>query len=75
MELMIFIVIGSLAGIFEVPRLIKKKLYKDLFVFLFLLSTSLGLGIMESADFPLPSPAKVIEIIVSQFVNVKFGYQ
>jgi hypothetical protein len=44
----------------DVPRLRRKKAYKELWVFAILLATGVGLGIAQSMRVQLPNPLDLI---------------
>lgn len=57
------IFLAILIAIIEVPGLLKKKLKKELWVFLFLLSIGFGLGLARSMNIEIPSPLNAIIFI------------
>jgi glucan phosphoethanolaminetransferase (alkaline phosphatase superfamily) len=65
---MIWTVLGVLAAaglivLIEVPRLWKKRLFKELTIFTALLITGTGLGIAQAAHVQLPNPLDWISYV------------
>ena len=50
------IIIASLISLYEIPRLLKKELKKEIFIYSLLLIIAVGLGILYSLDIKIPNP-------------------
>lgn len=63
---MVFLLILTFVGIilFEVPGLIKKKMWRELAAFSFYLSIGMALSIPQALGIILPNPSKVIEVLI-----------
>lgn len=57
------ILLAILISVYEIPKLIKNKLFKELIVFFLLLLAGTGLGIARSINLELPSPLDLITFI------------
>ncbi|MDR0267139.1 hypothetical protein [Paenibacillus sp.] len=70
--------IGILAAaaviiLIEVPRLIKKKLRKELWVFTILLIVGIGIGIAEGLHWPIPNPLDMVIAVYEPISNIIYG--
>ncbi|MGM0875152.1 MAG: hypothetical protein ACQEWV_10160 [Bacillota bacterium] len=66
------LLVGTLITLYEVPSLIKKKLMKELIVFLILLITGVILSILLSLEIKIPNPYDLIAFIfnpISHFLE------
>lgn len=59
----------------QVRPLIKNKYYKDLVVYTVVLLTGLTGIFLQVAGIDVPSPARGIELIVTTFFKVNFGFE
>jgi len=60
-----FLVIAAL----EVPGLVKKRMWRELAVFLVLLLFGMALSIPQALGLPVPSPNDPVEIILKPFAG------
>jgi hypothetical protein len=66
------LLVGTLITLYEVPSLIKKKLMKELIVFLILLMTGVIFSILLSLEIKVPNPFDLIAFIykpISDFLE------
>ncbi len=63
---MVFLLILAFIGIilFEVPGLIKKKMWRELAAFSLYLSIGMALSIPQVLGIILPNPSKAIEVLI-----------
>ncbi|WP_423800586.1 hypothetical protein [Neobacillus sp. SAB-20_R2A] len=69
----ITIVAAILIFAFEIPKLRKKKLTKELWVFSVLMVMAVGLGIAESLHLSIPNPLNGIRMVLQPMSNVING--
>jgi uncharacterized membrane protein len=62
----VFIVIG----LFEVPKILKKRLWRELLVFSLLLILGFTLSALIALDVPLPSPVKGIRSLMNPILRL-----
>lgn len=63
---------GAIISIFEIPPLIKKKWWREIIVFLILLSAGITLAILLSKHITIPSPLDWLEKLyrpVTSFID------
>lgn len=58
---------------FEIPKMRKKKLTKELWVFSVLMVMAVGLGIAESLDLSVPNPLNGVRIVLQPFSDFIYG--
>ncbi|MBS4216240.1 hypothetical protein [Neobacillus rhizophilus] len=58
---------------FEVPKMRKKKLTKELWTFLILMGMAVGLGIAESLHLNIPNPLNGIRMVLQPMSDVING--
>jgi hypothetical protein len=61
------IAMGALISVFEVPPLVKKKLWKDIIIYFFFLTNGMILSILVSLGVKIPTPLDLITKIYSPF--------
>jgi hypothetical protein len=66
------IIVSVLVILYEVPRLSKKKLWKELWVFSVLLAIAVMLNVAESLHIPIPNPLDLITIIYKPMSKIFF---
>jgi hypothetical protein len=61
----VFLLLSLFTGIIllELPRLVRRKMRRELLVFLVLLVLGFGLSLSQLLDLPIPNPAKIIATI------------
>ncbi|MBP1155543.1 MULTISPECIES: hypothetical protein [unclassified Paenibacillus] len=64
---------GIVIAVFEVPPLLKRKLKKELFVFLFLLVFGMGLSIAQVMHVNIPNPLDWIKVVYKPLSDVIYG--
>ncbi|WP_284036888.1 hypothetical protein [Neobacillus sp. 114] len=69
----ITIVAAIIIFVFEIPKLRKKKLTKELWVFSVLMVMAVGLGIAESLHLSIPNPLNGIRMVLQPMSNVING--
>ncbi|MBU8917199.1 hypothetical protein BGM25_14280 [Bacillus sp. FJAT-29953] len=58
---------------FEIPKMRKKKLTKELWVFSVLMVMAVGLGIAESLHLNIPNPLNGIRIVLQPISDFIYG--
>ncbi|MCH6266099.1 MULTISPECIES: hypothetical protein [Neobacillus] len=58
---------------FEIPKMRKKKLTKELWVFSVLMAMAVGLGIAESLNLSVPNPLNGVRIVLQPFSDFIYG--
>jgi nitric oxide reductase large subunit len=61
---------GTLISIFEVPPLVKKKLWKDIIIYFFFLTNGMLLSILLSLGVKIPTPLDFITKLYSPFTKM-----
>lgn len=69
----ITIVAAIMVFAFEIPKLRKKKLTKELWVFSVLMVMAVGLGIAESLNLNIPNPINGVRMVFQPFSDVING--
>ncbi|MGI6226553.1 MAG: hypothetical protein ACOYJ1_09885 [Peptococcales bacterium] len=69
---LLLVVFGGIIA-FEAPGLIYRKYWKELIVFLLFLGFAFIYSLLAVLEVPLPSPAKVIEKVVTFLINLITG--
>lgn len=69
---MIVLLIMAFIGIilFEVPGLVKKKMWRELIAFSVYLSIGMALSIPQVLGIILPNPSKAIEVLIKPVANL-----
>ena len=49
--------------LFEVPRLVREEMWRELAVFFVLLAIGFGISLAQAMGLPIPNPTKIIETI------------
>jgi hypothetical protein len=49
--------------LFEVPRLVREEMWRELAVFSVLLAIGFGISLAQAMGLPIPNPTKIIETI------------
>lgn len=64
---MIFLITGAfiILGLFQIPKLVKKKHWSDLAVFCALFAIAYGLCMMLALDIEIISPAEAVESVLN----------
>lgn len=62
--------IGALISLFEVPPLVKKKLWKDIVIYFVFLTIGMVLSILMSRGVEIPTPLDWITKVYSPFIKI-----
>ncbi len=60
----------TFVALFEVPKMLRKGLWRELLVFGFLLISGFTLSVLLALDIPVPSPAKGIRSLVNPILRL-----
>jgi hypothetical protein len=63
------LLIGTIISLIEVPPLVKKKWWREIIVYLILLSVGMTLAILISKDVTIPTPIDLLTKIYSPVTN------
>jgi hypothetical protein len=63
------LLIGAIISLIEVPPLVKKKWWREIIVYLILLSVGMTLAILISKDVTIPTPIDLLTKIYSPVTN------
>ncbi len=66
----VLIAVFTVIGLFEVPKILKKRLWRELLVFSFLLILGFTLSALIALDVPLPSPVKGIRSLMNPILRL-----
>lgn len=72
MKIILLVVIFIIIVAFEVPGMIKKKMWRELIAFSLLLLIGMALSFGQALKLPLPNPTRGIEAVfgpVSRFID------
>jgi hypothetical protein len=64
------LLIGAIISLFEIPPLVKKKWWREIIVYLILLSVGMTLAILISKDVTIPTPIDLLTKIYSPVTNL-----
>lgn len=65
MTLAIILILALLVALYELPPLIKGRMWREIFTFLMLLALGVFLASTQALDIKIPNPVKGIEYIFS----------
>lgn len=68
------LLVAILIILYEVPRMRKNKMNKELWVFSILLGIGISLNIAHSLDVKLPNPLDLITVIYKPVSDMIFGW-
>lgn len=74
MKAVLITIAVSLAVGADLPALLKQKNKKDIIVYSVLVLFGYSVAMLTVMGITIPSPAKLIQTIVSHFVKIKFSY-
>ena len=63
------LLIGAIISLFEIPPLVKKKWWREIIVYLILLSVGMTLAILISKNVTIPTPIDLLTKIYSPVTN------
>ena len=66
----LLIAVFTVIGLFEVPKILKKGLWRELLVFSSLLILGFTLSALIALDVPLPSPVKGIRSLMNPILRL-----
>lgn len=66
----LIIAVFTVIGLFEVPKILEKRLWRDLLVFSFSLILGFTLSVLIALDVPLPSPVKGIRSLMNPILRL-----
>ena len=68
-KIILIIAVFTAIGLFEVPKMLRKMLWRELLVFSFLLISGFTLSILLALDVPVPSPARGIRFLTGAILR------
>ncbi len=72
--LIVMIAIYASIILYEVPKMLQKKLKRELAVFSALLSIGIILGVLLLLDVKIPSPTKEVYVFIRDVLQLSFEY-
>ena len=63
------LLIGAIISLFEIPPLVKKKWWREIIVYLILLSVGMTLAILISKNVTIPTPIDLLTKLYSPVTN------
>jgi len=64
------ITFSTVLCIIEIPKMLKEKLFRELWTFIVLLASGSVLGILKSLNVQIPNPSDLIAWVYSPFSDV-----
>ncbi|NMM63739.1 hypothetical protein HBE96_13865 [Clostridium sp. P21] len=64
------LVFSIVLSIVEIPKMLRQKLYKELYTFIVLLSFGTVLAILKSFNVDIPNPSDFVQWVYSPFNNI-----
>lgn len=61
---------STILSIVEIPKMLKEKLYRELWTFIVLLSFGTVLVILKSLDVDIPNPSDFVQWVYSPFSDI-----
>lgn len=68
--IVLLVAVFTVIGLFEVPKIVEKRLWRELFVFAFLLVFGFTLSVLLALDVLLPSPVKGIRRLMNPILRL-----
>ena len=66
----LLIAVFAVIGLFEVPKMLRNGLWRELLVFIVLLILGFTLSVLIALDVPLPSPVKGIRSLMNPILRL-----
>lgn len=74
LSIVLLILFCVMICIIEIPKMLKDRLYRELFVFLLLLVCGFITGILKSFNLAVPNPADWVAAIYSPFADLMINF-
>jgi hypothetical protein len=68
--IILLVAVFTAIGVFEIPKILEKRLWRELFVFSFLLVLGFTLSVLLALDVPVPSPVKGIRSLMNPILRL-----
>jgi hypothetical protein len=68
--IVLLVAVFTVIGLFEVPKIVEKRLWRELIVFSFLLVFGFTLSVLLALDVPLPSPARGTRFLMEPILRL-----
>ncbi len=65
----LLIAVFAVIGLFEVPKMLRNGLWRELLVFIVLLILGFTLSVLLTLDVPVPSPARGIRFLMAPILK------
>ena len=70
MNIALLVAAFAVIGLFEVTKILRKRLWRELLVFGFLLIFGFTLSVLLALDVPVPSPARGIKVLINPVLRL-----